>query len=153
MDLGGCPCSDIGLSAGNMNASMSFFSFMKHGYFSRYMMALQQRNITTRSSRKSPEIQTDQRPELLVRKCDATMRQKKSPTLMSACPSLICVAPFLYESCRTVCTPACIPICLQLQTSLTRAMRTSIPKRTKEHYSQGVVLLMEHSCTNEQLKI
>lgn len=35
VDLGDCPCSDIGLPVGNMDVSVSFCSFPKHGYCSR----------------------------------------------------------------------------------------------------------------------
>lgn len=100
VDLGDCPCSDIGLLAGDDSVSVSFCSFMQHSYYSRYKIAYQQWNIITVSSRKSPQNthtlgSVSWNNHLLLRKCNATSRLKKlrgvkpfTPSWL--CPSLIC---------------------------------------------------------------
>lgn len=94
VDLGDCPCSDIGLSVGNTNVSMSFGSFMKHSYCSTYKMTLQQCNIIRLGSRNSPQNthrSVSWNHNLLLGKCNATLRLKKQEGVFtSACPSLTC---------------------------------------------------------------
>lgn len=67
--------SDIGLSVGNMNVSVSFCSFMKQLLLK---ISLQQCIIISIGLRKSPQNSSVSRnDDLLLKKCDATLRLKK----------------------------------------------------------------------------
>lgn len=81
----------------NMNVSVSFCSFMKQLLLK---ISLQQCIIITIDLRKSPQNSAvSWNDDLLLKKCDATLRGKKkegrSQTFMSTCPSLIWASPAL----------------------------------------------------------
>lgn len=106
VDLGDCPCYDIGLPVGNMNVSVSFWSFVKHIYYTGYKTTLQQCNTTALGSRKPPPSTRWSWNHDLLKKCDATLRLKqagRSQIFSSPYPSL---APFLHAS-HTVCSCLC----------------------------------------------